>query len=585
MRKRTHSCGELTKSQANQEVILNGWVNKRRDHGGVIFIDLRDRYGITQVVFNPKSHKKVHEKAKSLRNEYVIAVSGKVVLRPADAVNPAMSTGEIEIHVNKLEILNSAKTPPFEISDELEVNEELRLTYRYLALRRPKLPKKMLTRSKVYQLVRNFLVENDFVEIETPVLMKSTPEGARDFLVPSRNHPGRFYALPQSPQTYKQLLMVAGFDRYFQIVKCFRDEDLRRDRQPEFTQIDMEMSFVEEDDVIDVASKLTAKLFSEILEIDIPLPFSKMSYTEAYEQYGSDKPDLRFEMKITGLNSVFTKTTFNVLKTVIESKGHIAAIVVPKGALLKRNRIDRLVDRAKELGAKGLAYFKYQNGEFLTGIAKFITDDERITLIKKLQLNEDDLVLIVADKYAVTYPVLGQLRLELANELGLINEDTYKFIWIVDFPLLEFSEEENRYVARHHPFTSPKPEHLSLLDKEPDKVIARAYDLVLNGNEIAGGSIRIHNRSVQKKVFEALKIGAKEAESKFGFLMKALEYGAPPHGGIAFGLDRLVMLLTKSDSIRDVIAFPKTASAMSLMDDAPSDVSKEQLRELRIGII
>ena len=585
MLKRTHSCGELNKAQAKQKVILNGWVNKRRDHGGVIFIDLRDRYGITQIVFNPETHQKVHENAKSLRNEYVIAVSGKVVLRPADAVNPEMMTGEIEIHADELEILNPAKTPPFEILDELEINEELRLTYRYLDLRRPKLQKKILTRSKVYQIVRNFLVENDFVEIETPILMKSTPEGARDFLVPSRNYPGRFYALPQSPQTYKQLLMVAGFDRYFQVVKCFRDEDLRRDRQPEFTQIDMEMSFVDENDVIDVASKLTAKLFTEVLEIDIPLPFTKMSYSEAFEQYGSDKPDLRIQMKIAGLNSVFTNTAFNVFKTVLESKGHIAAIVVPKGALLKRSRIDRLVERARELGAKGLAYFKYQNSEFSAGIAKFITEEEKATLISLLRLKENDLVLIVADNYTVTYSVLGQLRLELAEELELINKDAYEFVWIVDFPLLEFSEEESRYVARHHPFTSPKPEQMNLLEKEPCKILARAYDLVLNGNEIAGGSIRIHNRSVQKKVFEALKIDAKEAESKFGFLMKALEYGAPPHGGIAFGLDRLVMLLTKSDSIRDVIAFPKTASALSLMDDAPSEVSAEQLKELGIRII
>ena len=584
MLKRTHSCGELTKSQANQEVILNGWVNKRRDHGGVIFIDLRDRYGITQIVFNPETHQRVHEKAKALRNEYVIAVSGRVLLRPGEAVNTAMTTGEIEIHADKLEILNPAKTPPFEIQDEIEVNEELRLTYRYLDLRRPKLQKKLFTRSRVYQLVRNFLVENKFIEIETPVLMKSTPEGARDFLVPSRNYPGRFYALPQSPQTYKQLLMVAGFDRYFQIVKCFRDEDLRRDRQPEFTQIDIEMSFVEENDVIDVASKLTAKLFTEILGIQIPLPFPRMSYKEAFENYGSDKPDLRIEMKITNLNTVFANTEFNVFKTIIKSKGHIAAIVIPEGALLKRNRIDRLVERAKELGAKGLAYFKYQNNEYLTGIAKFITDAEKAELTKLLQLKENDLVLIVADNYTVTYSVLGQLRLELAEELDLIRTDEYKFVWIVDFPLLEFSEEENRYVARHHPFTSPKTEDMNLLDKEPDKVLARAYDLVLNGNEIAGGSIRIHDRLIQKKVFKALKIETKEAESKFGFLMKALEYGAPPHGGIAFGLDRLVMLLTKSESIRDVIAFPKTASALSLMDNAPSEVSEEQLKELRIRI-
>ena len=442
----------------------------------------------------------------------------------------------------------------------------------------------MIIRSKAYRIIRNHLSENNFVEIETPVLMKSTPEGARDFLVPSRNYPGRFYALPQSPQTYKQLLMVAGFDRYFQIVKCFRDEDLRKDRQPEFTQIDMEMSFVNEDDVIDIASKLTAKVFSEIMDINIPLPFARMKYKDAYEQYGTDKPDLRFEMKITQLNSIFENTEFNVFKSVLDAQGNIAALVVPQGALLKRNRIDRLVERSKELGAKGLAYFKYQNKEFAAGIAKFISEDEKKQLTEQLALKEDDLILIVADTYQITFPVLGQLRLELAQELELIDKEAYRFVWIVDFPLLEFSQEENRYVARHHPFTSPKPEQIDSLDSAPENIIARAYDLVLNGSEIAGGSIRIHNRELQKKLFKALKISDEEAESKFGFLMKALEYGAPPHGGIAFGLDRLLMILTASESIRDVIAFPKTTSALSLMDNAPSEVSEDQLNELRIRV-
>lgn len=584
MLKRTHTCGELNKSHKGKTVVLNGWVNKRRDHGGVIFIDLRDRYGITQVVFNPEINKFVYEQAKSLRSEFVIGVKGQVALRPEDAINPQMATGEIEIYVSELEIFNPAKTTPFEIEDNLEVNEELRLTYRYLDLRRPKLQNKLITRSKAYRIIRNHLSENDFVEIETPVLMKSTPEGARDFLVPSRNYPGRFYALPQSPQTYKQLLMVAGFDRYFQIVKCFRDEDLRKDRQPEFTQIDMEMSFVNEDDVIDTASQLTAKVFSEIMDINIPLPFPRMKYKDAYEQYGTDKPDLRFEMKITQLNSIFENTEFNVFKSVLEAQGNIAALVVPQGALLKRNRIDRLVERSKELGAKGLAYFKYQNKEFAAGIAKFISDEEKKQLTEQLALKEDDLILIVADTYQITFPVLGQLRLELAEELELIDREAYRFVWIVDFPLLEFSEEENRYVARHHPFTSPKPEQIDLLDSEPENVTARAYDLVLNGSEIAGGSIRIHNRELQKKLFKALKISDEEAESKFGFLMKALEYGAPPHGGIAFGLDRLLMILTGSESIRDVIAFPKTTSALSLMDNAPSEVSEEQLNELRIRV-
>jgi len=583
--KRTHNCAELDLSHLDKTVILNGWVNKWRDHGGLIFIDLRDRYGITQVVFNPELNAQAYEQSKSLRSEYVIAVQGCVSKRPQESVNPKIKTGQIEVLVTQLDILNKAKTTPFEITNGLDLNEELRLKYRYLDLRRQGLQQKIIMRSKIYKLIRDFLEGCDFVEVETPILMKSTPEGARDFLVPSRNYPGRFYALPQSPQTYKQLLMISGFDKYFQIVKCFRDEDLRKDRQPEFTQIDIEMSFIDEDDIISLASNLIKNLFKETLNISVTLPIVRMSFNEAYETYGTDKPDLRFDLSIKKLNNIFSGTEFKVFKDVIDSNGHVAGIRVPDGANFPRNRIDDLADKAKMFGAKGLAWAKYQESDFNSGISKFFGQNEKKELINQLNLSEDDLIIIVADKYEVTFDVLGQLRLLLAEELNIIKSDEYKFVWITDFPLLEFSEEENRYVARHHPFTSPKQDQYDILESDPSKAIARAYDLVLNGNEIAGGSIRIHTKKMQEKMFDVLKIDKKEAESKFGFLMRALDFGAPPHGGIAFGLDRLIMLLTQSESIRDVIAFPKTASALSLMDDSPSDVSAKQLRELRIKII
>ncbi len=583
--KRTHHCGALNESHTGQEVILQGWVNKWRDHGGLIFIDIRDRYGLTQIVFNPQENAQAYEKAKVLRTEDVIEVKGIVQKRPPEALNKKMSTGAIEVHVSEIEILNKAKTTPFEINDQIEVSEEIRLKYRYLDLRRKRLQNNLLVRSDVYKIVRDFYHAHDFVEIETPFLMKSTPEGARDFLVPSRNFPGRFYALPQSPQTYKQLLMIAGFDRYFQIVKCFRDEDLRKDRQPEFTQIDVEMSFVEEDDVIEISSALIKELFEKIRNVDVPWPIPRMSYKEAFETYGNDKPDLRFGMKIITLNDVFAQSQFNVFRSVVEADGRIAAIYVPAADKYSRKKIDALTERAKTLGAKGLAYLIFKQNEFKGSVAKFLSDDEKSKLIEKMNLQDNALVLIVADKYEVTYPVLGQLRLEIAEELGLMDKGKFAFTWIVDFPLLEFSEEENRYVARHHPFTSPKPEHIPLLDTQPEQVLARAYDLVVNGSEIAGGSIRNHRRDLQEKMFEILKIGKEEAQSKFGFLLEALEYGAPPHGGIAFGLDRLVMILTGAESIRDVIAFPKTSSALSLMDGAPSEVSEEQLKELRIKVI
>lgn len=582
--KRTFTCGELNESFINKEVVLNGWVNKWRDHGGLIFIDLRDRYGVTQVVFNPQTNPEAYEMAKALRSEDVIAVKGVVAARPPEAINPRMPSGKIEIHVEKLEILNKAKTTPFEINDQIEISEDIRLKYRYLDLRRPRLQRNLIVRSNVYKIVRNFFYDENFVEIETPFLMKSTPEGARDFLVPSRNFPGRFYALPQSPQTYKQLLMIAGFDRYFQIVKCFRDEDLRRDRQPEFTQIDVEMSFVDEDDVIDISSKLIQKLYKEILDYEVQLPIKKMSYRQAFETYGNDKPDLRFGLPITTLNNVFEKSEFKVFRSAIENKGIVAAIVVEAADQFSRKKIDQLTEKAKHFGAKGLAYLIFNNNEFKGSVAKFLADSEKENLKKTLNLKDNSLILIVADTYEKSYSVLGQLRLELANELNLMDKSRFEFVWIVDFPLLEWSEEQNRYVARHHPFTSPKTDQLELLTTQPEKALARAYDLVVNGNEIAGGSIRIHRRDLQEKMFDVLKISKQEAEAKFGFLLQALEYGAPPHGGIAFGLDRLVMLLTGSESIRDVIAFPKTSSALSLMDGAPSEVSEEQLAELHIKV-
>ncbi|MBN2424682.1 MAG: aspartate--tRNA ligase [Calditrichaceae bacterium] len=585
MLKRTHTCGELSEIDTEQTVVLNGWVNKWRDHGGLIFIDLRDRFGVTQIVFDPSVNKEIYLTAKKLRSEFVVAVKGKVEMRPDDSFNPSISTGKIEILAREIEVLNESKTPPFEISDNIDINEELGLTYRYLSLRRQKLQQNLILRSRLYQSVREYLTKNSFVEIETPVLMKSTPEGARDFLVPSRNYKGKFYALPQSPQTYKQLLMVAGFDRYFQIVKCFRDEDLRRDRQPEFTQIDMEMSFVDENDVMTIADGLIRKIFKDIHGIDISTPIKKMSFQQAFETYGNDKPDLRFDMQIRKLNNLFKQTDFQVFKDVLSQNGHIAGLAIPDGSELPRNRIDRLVEEAKNYGANGLAYMKYQKNEFSAGISKFISDVEKKNIREAFPLKENDLLIMVAGKYEMVYSVLGQLRLDLGQELKLSDNSQIRFIWIVDFPLLEFSDEENRYVARHHPFTSPKPDQIDLLSEKPQEVLARAYDLVLNGNEIAGGSIRINTRKMQRKMFEALKISKEEAENKFGFLMKALDFGAPPHGGIAFGLDRLAMILAGGDSIRDVIAFPKTSSGLSLMDQAPSEVDNVQLRELHLKIL
>lgn len=582
---RTHTCGELREKNIGEKVVLNGWVSTRRDLGGVIFIDLRDRYGITQVVFEPNYNKESHSTAKELRGEYVISVEGEVEKRSKDTVNPSLTTGMVDVRVDELRILNKSKTPPFLIQDNIDTNEETRLKYRFLDLRRPEMQKNLFLRHKMYQSVRSYFDENDFVEIETPMLMKSTPEGARDYLVPSRIHKGKFYALPQSPQTYKQLLMVSGFDKYYQIVKCFRDEDLRADRQPEFTQIDVEMSFVQQEDVFNVVEGLMKKLFKNVWNKELKTPLQKLTYSDAMEKYGSDKPDLRFGLEMVTLNNVFANTEFKVFNEQIANNGIITGLKIPGCGDYTRNQLDVLTDFVKKQGAGGLIWMRVKKEGLEAPVAKFFTQDEKQNLVKSLNARTGDLIFILTGPRLKTFSIMGSLRLEMARRLDLIKKDTPpSLIWVTDFPLLEWDEETNRYYAMHHPFTSPREEDLELLETSPGDVKAKAYDLVLNGNEIAGGSIRIHDSSVQSKMFKALGITKEEAELKFGFLLNALKYGAPPHGGIAFGFDRMVMLFTGSQSIREVIAFPKTSSAISLMDDCPSSVSEEQLNELHIKI-
>ena len=590
---RTHNCGELREKNVGENVVLNGWVDRRRDLGGLIFIWLRDRYGITQVVFSqgdasaePDLFKESYEFAKKLRNEFVISVEGKVRKRPEDAINAELLTGKIDVLANKLIILNEAETPPFAVKDDTDAFEDLRLKYRYLDLRRPTLQKVLLLRHKMYQLVRKYFDENDFVEIETPVLMKSTPEGARDYLVPSRIHKGKFYALPQSPQQYKQLLMVSGFDRYFQIVKCFRDEDLRADRQPEFTQIDVEMSFVNREQVFNVVEGLMKLLFKQVWGINLPIPIKQLTYDEALTKYGSDKPDLRFGMELHKLNEVFSKSEFKVFSDVVNSNGIISGLLVKEFASFSRSQLDGLTNFVKNLGAKGLVWFKVTEDGVDSPTAKFLNDNEIKNLKVNLNAESNDLILVLAGEKNSTLNQMGSLRLEMAKRLELVKPETPpSLLWVTDFPLFEWDKETKRFYAMHHPFTSPKTDEVDLLEKDPGKVKAQAYDLVLNGNEIAGGSIRIYNSNLQSRMFKALGISDEEAQQKFGFLMNAFKYGAPPHGGIAFGFDRMVMLFAGVESIRDTIAFPKTASAMSLMDECPSEVSEEQLKELRIKIL
>lgn len=583
--KRTHTCGELRATSVGQRVTLNGWVDVRRDLGGVIFIDLRDRYGKTQVVFNPQHHAEAHQAARELRSEFVVSVTGTVVTRPDGADNPNVPTGMIDVMAEELAILNRADTPPFPIDVSVDASEDLRLKYRYLDLRRPMLQSNLHLRHRLYQIVHRYFDERGFLEIETPYLMKSTPEGARDYLVPSRVHRGKFYALPQSPQTYKQILMVAGFDRYMQIVKCFRDEDLRADRQPEFTQIDVEMSFVEEEEVRALTEGLMRTIFKELKGIDLPNPLPRLTYKEAMETYGSDKPDTRFGLTLGCVNDLVRDCAFRVFAENIRRGGVVAGFVVPGGASYTRNQMDNLVDYAKSIGSAGLVYARWTEAGIESPSEKFLGRDLLERMARHLRGGPGDLALFVSDTWQQTYTILGTLRMEMARRLNLIDEGRTELLWVTEFPLMEYSEEERRFVAVHHPFTSPHPDDLSMLETETARVRARAYDLVMNGTEVAGGSIRIHDQALQQRAFKLLGIGEEEAAEKFGFLLSAFRYGAPPHGGIAFGFDRLVMLLAGMKSIRDVMAFPKTASAVSLMDEAPGPVDDKQLRELHIRIV
>ncbi|HKL16168.1 MAG TPA: aspartate--tRNA ligase [Balneolaceae bacterium] len=581
---RTHTCGDLTKEMVDQEVVLNGWVSSRRDLGGVIFIDLRDRYGITQVVFD-ESNKELHKRAEDLRPEYVIGIKGRVLLRDEETINPSMATGEIEIEVSELEIYSEAETPPFEIKDGIPTNEDTRMKYRYLDLRRPEMQQNMMLRSRLYYTIRSFYHSNNFSEIETPVLMKSTPEGARDYLVPSRVNAGKFFALPQSPQTYKQLLMVSGMDRYFQIVKCFRDEDLRADRQPEFTQIDVEMSFVDEEQIYRTHEELMATIWKEHMNVDIATPFPRITHREAMETYGSDKPDTRFGLTIKDLSDLLGDCGFKIFETTVKKGGRIVAINVPGKGDLGRGALDRLTEDVKrETGAAGLIYIKVSDGEHLCSVGKFLTDEKVDEMVNRSEAEDGDLVLILAGPNPDVYKQMGILRLMMGKDLELIDTSAYNFLWVTDFPLVEWDKEEKRYVALHHPFTSPKADEIDSLEESPEKMNARAYDLVLNGSEIGGGSIRIHNSDVQSKMFRVLGIGEEEAREKFGFLLDAFTYGAPPHGGIALGLDRIVMIMAGAGSLRDVIAFPKNQRAQSPMDGSPASVDEKQLRELHIKL-
>ncbi len=589
MLKRTHNCGQLRAGDNGSGVSVCGWVNSYRDHGNLVFIDLRDRYGITQLVFNPEAQPEMHKLSRQLRCEWVLAAGGTVRMRGEGLTNPKLPTGEIEVLIDELEILNTAQTPPFELDNAAGVDEELRLKYRYIDLRRPEMQNMLKVRHRVTKIARDFYDSEGFWEIETPFLGKSTPEGARDFLVPSRLCSGEFYALPQSPQLFKQVLMVSGTDKYFQIVRCFRDEDPRADRQAEFTQIDVEMSFVDSDDVIDVNERLVAKVFKEILGVDVKVPLRRMSYQQAMDDYGVDRPDLRFDMKLKDISDIVSQSQFKVFIDTIGRGGVVKGFCAPGGGKFSRSDIEKtFTNFAADYGAKGLAWFKVvadeqtKRPDLASSIAKFFSPEQRQQIIEKFGAKPNDLLLLIADTMAAANKALAPLRIKLAKELNLIDENVYEFVWIVDFPLFEWNPKDNRYDSLHHPFTASVAEDIEKLDTDPASIRSQAYDIVVNGSEIGGGSIRIHQPQIQAKVFDLLKISKKQAEERFGFFLQALKFGAPPHGGIAFGLDRLIMLLTKTDNIRDVIAFPKTQKGQCLLTDAPSEVEQSQLDDLNL---
>ncbi|OPA80639.1 aspartate--tRNA ligase [Paenibacillus selenitireducens] len=581
---KTHNCGTLTKANVGETVTLNGWVQRRRDLGGVLFIDLRDRSGIVQIVFNPDFSGDALKIGDRARNEFVLAVSGKVVERDAETINTNLPTGEVEVQITEIEILNAAKNPPFFIEDGIEIDESLRLKYRYLDLRRPEMQKTLLLRSKAAKIFRDFLDEQGFIDVETPILTKSTPEGARDYLVPSRVHPGEFFALPQSPQIFKQLLMVGGIERYYQIARCFRDEDLRADRQPEFTQVDIETSFLSQDQLLGMMEQLMVRLFRETIGVEIPTPFQRITYADAMGKYGSDKPDLRFGLELIEMNDIVANSGVKVFASVIEKGGEVKCLNAKGCGTWSRKEIDDLGPFAARYGAKGLAWIQVKDGEFKGPIVKFFNEEEIAAIKERTGAEEGDLLLFSADNKKVVADVLGNLRLKIGRQLGLINDNEYKFAWVVDFPLLGYDEEAKRYVAEHHPFTRPNEDDVHFFDTDPGQIRAQAYDIVLNGYEVGGGSMRIYKRDVQEKMFNALGFTPEAAKEQFGFLLDAFEYGTPPHGGIAFGFDRLVMLLTGRTNLRETIAFPKTASATDLLSDAPSPVDPSQLDQLHIKL-
>jgi len=583
--KRTHRCGELTNNDIGKKVTVMGWAHKRRDLGSLIFVDLRDRAGLVQVVFDSSKQPEAFQKAEAVRSEFVLAIVGEVVKRDPETYNPKISTGEIEIRAEEIRILSKSETPPIYIEEDTDTNELVRLKYRYLDIRRPDMQRTLMLRAKAANIARDYFAEQGFIEIETPMLINSTPEGARDYLVPSRIHPGSFYALPQSPQLFKQMLMVAGMDRYIQIVKCFRDEDLRAERQPEFTQIDLEMAFIDVDDVIEVNEGFIKKVFKETIGVDVETPLPRLSYQEAMDRYGSDKPDTRFELELVNVTDIANGCGFKVFADAAANGGSVRGINAKGcGEKFSRREIDALTEFVKIYKAKGLAWIQIEEGELKSPITKFLSEDETKSLLERMEAEKGDLLLFVADKNQIVYDALGQLRLELGRKLELMDKNVYKFLWVTEFPLLEYDQEEKRYVAKHHPFTSPMDEDVVLLDTEPEKVRAKAYDIVLNGVEMGGGSIRIHNNELQAKMFELLGFSNEEAKNKFGYLLEAFKYGTPPHGGLAYGFDRMIMLLTGKDNIRDVIAFPKVQNASCPLSQAPTEVEPKQLKELHIKL-